>query len=258
MIKKALLGVGLLALGGFILYGTQGFGYLRTALKEGQEFAEGQVPIEFKIKDVKRQVEELGPMVRELDTVIAKEVVAIRRLQESIQVAKNEVGDLKGKIVSLNTEWSSGAVAERDMDSLKRKLDSALKSYEIKSTTLASQEKMLDARQHSLEAATRKQEEVRNLKEQLLAKVAELESRQKMVEAQKATTKFVFDDSEFSRIQKRINEIDDSIAVEEIVTEKELGSPTETGSSSVSDSDLNERLKKVLGEETGKPAGTSL
>ena len=84
MIKKAILGVGVLLIAGLVLFGTGAFSYVRTSAGLVKESVHNSVPIEFQIQRARDMIDDLVPEIRKNMHVIAKEEVEVTHLEQQI------------------------------------------------------------------------------------------------------------------------------------------------------------------------------
>lgn len=241
MIKKLLIlgGSGLTLLA--VTFGQDAFSYVSTAWSRAHGSVRGQIPVEFELERARRMVDQLEPEVRRNMHTIAKEEVAIERLQK--QIAKMEEGQSqeKEKLMKLSQDLEGGEThlvyagqrytAEQVREDLANRFD----RYKTNDETLANLRRVLNSRTQSLEAARKKLDEMFAVKQQLLAAIANLEARQTMVELAQTSSEVALDDSRLSRTKQLIDDIETRIKVSErlVTTQQEMsggipvGEPTE-------------------------------
>jgi hypothetical protein len=166
-------------------------------------------------------VERLGPEVRKNMHTIAKEEVAIERLDRQIDQLDSRQHAEKENLLQLSNDLRSGqtvlvyAGQEFTPDQVEHDLANRFERYKTNEETRANLRKVLDSRRQGLEAARQKLEEMLSLKQQLLAAVANLEARQRMVEVAQTSSEVTVDDSQLSRTKDLLDDIRARIEVSE-------------------------------------------
>jgi len=83
--KKLILGaIGVAVLSGFIFGGNM-IPYAQTAYEKAATAVESKVPVSFQIDAAKKQLERIGPEINHMNQEIAKEIVDIKKLANSIK-----------------------------------------------------------------------------------------------------------------------------------------------------------------------------
>ena len=83
--KKLILGVvGVVMVAG-LLFGGNLIPYAQTAYEKASSSVQQQVPISFQIDAAKKQLENIGPEIDDMNLQIAKEKVSIKKLESSIE-----------------------------------------------------------------------------------------------------------------------------------------------------------------------------
>ena len=221
MLKKTLIAgaVGLTTLA--IVGGRDAWSYLTTSVGWVNQSVRSSVPAEFELERAKREIAKLEPEVERSMHLIAKEEIALERLAEKVADLEQRQDQERDNLDRLTNDLQTGSTqfvyAGRSYARAEVKTDLANRFQRFKTNgeTLASLRKMLNSREQLLVDTRQKVEEMLAMKQQLLADVANLEARQKMVDIAKNSSELVFDDSQLARTNKLIDEIRTRIEVDE-------------------------------------------
>jgi Skp family chaperone for outer membrane proteins len=220
MLKKVLLasGGGVLLLTLFVgrdlySYATTSLGWVHTAVKDS-------VPIPFELERSRKMIKDLDPEISRHKREIAKEELALQKLEEQgkadeellvkswkdIQRLRSDLARGDGKYVYVGHSYTAKQV-ETD-------LTSRFERYQTKEATAEKLRKILEIRKKGLTAAQDKLKAMIAAKRQLEVEVENLEARLKMVEVAKATSEFTIDDSQLSRTRQLLKDIEARIEVD--------------------------------------------
>jgi len=221
MLKKSLfVGAGLLVLAG-LFFGRDACSYLGTSINQARESFKDSVPVQFELERARQMVKGLEPEIRRNEHEIAKEDVQVERLEAQVQSketnlaqARKEILQLKGDLMSGGSSYVYAGESYTEAQ-VKADLKSRFEAYKTDEATTANLRKILNVRKSGLTAARQKLTEMRNAREQLKLEIANLESRQKMVEVAQTASDYNFDDSKLARTKELISEIGVRIKVAE-------------------------------------------
>jgi chromosome segregation ATPase len=228
MVKKVILGSGILLVAGVLVFGRDALSYLRTSATHVKDTFQSSVPIEFEIDRARNMIKDLVPEVRKNMQVIAKEEVEVQRLDEQITGAEAKLVKEKDQIMRLKTDLTSGknvfryASRNYSADDVKTDLANRFERYKTSDATLASLKEIRSARQKSLEAARQKLEGMLAAKRQLQVEVENLEARTQIVAAAQTTSQYQFDDSQLGRVKELVSNLRTRLNVAEKLVNAEV------------------------------------
>lgn len=210
MIKRLVIGGGVLLLLGTLFVGREAVSYVRTSLGYLKGSVQESIPIEFQIERARGMINDLVPEVRKNMHVIAKEEVEVQRLKEQIEQTQGRLGKEKTEVLRLKTDLASGQdvfkYAGRSYTCAQVKADLAnrFERYKTGDATLGSLQQILTARERSLDAARQKLEGMLAAKRQLGVEVENLQARLQMIAAAQTTSNYQFDDSRLGRAKELV------------------------------------------------------
>ena len=108
MIKKMLIGSGVVMTLGALLFGRDIFSYVRTAGASVRNAVKREVPLEFEVRRAREMVENLVPDIRHCMHVIAEQQVDLENLNESIQSREEALLKHKDAIFVLRSDLDTG------------------------------------------------------------------------------------------------------------------------------------------------------
>jgi chromosome segregation ATPase len=240
LVKKGVLGAALGAGALYMAFGTSAPSYVRTAFNGVRSSAKSAVPIEFEIRRAREEVANLEPAIKRNIAEIAQADVDVKDLSDEVASTKANLASAKADILSRREKLDSGDFrlaggSTSNADELKTDLARRLDSYRSTSKLLENKEASLKAKQKSLEAAKAQLQQMAAVKKQLVAKIDEIESRQKLIQVTKESREFNFDDSALANVKQTVTELAKRLDKEARIAEMEgkysdgLSISTETG-----------------------------
>ncbi len=221
MIKKTLF-VGAAVLLLVSLFSVRGMvSYVTTAVDKVEDQFKSNVPVKFEIERARRMLKDLGPEIERNMHLIAREEVAVAKLdrelsQNETQLAKSrdEILRLKGDLESGNSHFVYAGRSYSSGD-VKTDLANRFQYYKTSEATVDQLKKVMRARENGLHAAREKLESMLSAKRQLAVDIENLEARLKMIEVAQTTSEFNFDDSQLARTRDLISDIGTRLDVTE-------------------------------------------
>jgi hypothetical protein len=222
-LKRVLFGVlCVFALGTFI-FGGDLWSYLGTATSEVREAARSNVPIDFEIERAKGMVADLVPEIKKNMDTIAREEVALERLDRNIEALEGRMGSAKGEILTLEADLSNQSSATRftycgksyTRSQVEADLASRFERYQVDEATVTAQKQMKAVRQQSLITAKEKLQAYLGQKRRLEVQLEQLAARLKMIELAKTTSEFNFDSEGLGEAKDLIDQLQARLEVEE-------------------------------------------
>ena len=223
MLKKTLIGAGLLVLLATLVFGTSVTSYFSTGLSKAQQVVKDQIPIEFEIDRAKKMVADLVPDIKANMANIAQEKVQIAKLKERIEKTEERLAREKDEMLTLKNDLSDNTTAVSfqysgktyGRDQVESDLANRFDRYRLLDGHLSTYKKMLMIRGTSLVAAQKKLSAMLAEKSELEVTLEGLKSRLKMIEVAKTTSQYHFDDSKLGEAKALVEELKSRLDTEE-------------------------------------------
>jgi len=211
----------------FVLNRLDLLGYGKLAVQKMKSEVRSQIPPEVKIERLKQEIAQLVPDMKKHREAFAAEQVEIEKLKRQIAVTKANLKEREAEILTMRKELEDPNKAfvtftghQFPRAKVEARLASDWESFKQAEAHLKSQEDLFQARLENLDLAKQKLAEMKNKKEQLELKVAQLETDLRNLRLAQTKSEFKIDDSQLARCQGLLQEIEDRIAQEK--TELEL------------------------------------
>jgi chromosome segregation ATPase len=266
MIKKALVGVGILLVGGLVLAKTDCCSYVGTIWKQGKAYAKKQVPVEFEIKRAKDMLANLEKVEDRLITVMANEMVAMKRLEREVAEGQDGLDGMARDIQARNDQLKAGTfTVSRGVNSSREQfaleLERRFKRFKTAETTLKTKKDLLAQHQERLAAVKEQRDGLKGQKTDLASRIESLETQVALLRAAEARSKAKLSDSQIGELNQ-IKELIDSLEqrLETSVTELQLreeikaSQPTTSAPATGSNVSLSTEIDEYFGKAHGKVA----
>ena len=151
MIKKAIVGLGVVLVVAVFFFGRDVVSYVRTSASYVTGAVHDTVPVEFQIERARNLIQGLVPEIRKNLHVIAKEQVEVERLEKQISEAEAKLGKAQEELVRLKEDLATGkekfTYAGRSYTATQVKTDLAnrFERYKTSEATLGSLQEIYDA-----------------------------------------------------------------------------------------------------------------
>lgn len=228
MIKKiVIMSAVVLGVGAVVGYAGGPFKYARTWVSSKMKSAEANVPTELKLQHAREEVEKLGPEVRRCMLVIAEQQDEVEQLQKRIAKSQEQLASQQNSILKLRNDlknesatyvYAGHAYSQQEVRS---DLKLRFKRYKEAQESLKSDQLILAAHLKTLRANEKRLDDMIAAKKKLEVRIAQLEARNKVLQAAKVTSELEFDDSHLSRTRKLLRSIDKEMNVDEAMLRQE-------------------------------------
>jgi len=221
MIKKLIIGAGVLVGLPLFIFGTSAMSYLTTARDNVREAVKREVKPEFEIDRVKGLVEKVVPAITDCMNVICEQQVDIEHLQDEIVRREDALADQEKILLSMSKDLESGdkeiqyVSRTYTSDEVKRDLSLRFEKFKVAKDALERDRKILKAREKALAANQEKLENMIATKQDLEVQIVELEARLKSIRAQETVSEMNFDDSKLAQAKSAIRDLNKSLDVKE-------------------------------------------
>lgn len=226
MIRKLLFGVVGLAVIAGLAIGTGAKSYVCTSADWVKESVKSTVPIEFEIERARKMVKDIVPEIRANMHRIAKEEVALGRLEEQIAQQEQQLDKDQAAVMRLRNDLATGeatftyASHTYTAEQVREDLSRRFVRYKTKDATVENMQKIFEARSRGLDEARNRLDAMLASKRRLELEVEQLESRLKRLEASQAASEYSFDDSHLGRVKELVSELESRLEVEERLIEE--------------------------------------
>jgi chromosome segregation ATPase len=221
---KKLVVASLAVLAGLMIWHKTSVGsYMNFAWKKAKATASNSVPLEWEIERLREEVANLVPDMKKQLSSIAEEKVAIERLGKEITVAQTNLKEqeenikqMRADLKNVKPDQTTVSYGDRNykVERVKEKLARDWQTFRLAEDNLKNKEQLLEARKASLDAALQKLAEMKTRKEQMEVEVAKLELKLKELRVVEARNKFHVDDSQLSKCQQMLDDINARIDTE--------------------------------------------
>lgn len=222
-LKTCLIVVVCLCLVGGLLFGKDLLSYVRSSAKSVQKSVKDSVPIEFELRRARDLLDEIIPELHANIRLIAQEEVEIASLKTGIAQSQKASVDEHRRIKKLReafgTQQDGYTFGDRQYTrgEVKKDLAERFDRFKESELVLASKERVLAAREKSLQAAMQLLDRTRAQKRTLHAKIEGLESQYRLLKASAVGSGIRVDGSKLAQTEKLIGQIKKRLDVAERV-----------------------------------------
>lgn len=221
MLKKSLIGAGVLTALGTFIFGGDVFSYASTWGSSVKNAVKSEVPLEFEIERARTDVDNLVPDIRDMMHVIASAQVDIEHKASEVTRKESTLGSQKKALLTLRDDLGSGksrfvyASQSYTAGEVRKDLEKRFKQFKVTESSLKSDHLVLSAWRKTLASNQEKLDTMLSAKQDLEVQIEQLHARLKGIEAAEATATFEFDDSRLARAKKLIAELNKQLDVRE-------------------------------------------
>jgi hypothetical protein len=213
-----------LSIAGGLLFGKDAVSYFCSLAKSVPAAVKDSVPVEFELKRARDLLEEIIPEMYANIRLIAEEEVEVAALkvdiangQESIEEERIRIAKLRDALGKSQAQYCFGN-REYPRSYVKEDLAHRFERFKESELVLASKQRLLTARQNSLDAAMRLLERTKTRKRELEDKIEALASQHRLIKAASIGSNIqVVDNSKLAKTEKLINHIKKRLDVAERV-----------------------------------------
>lgn len=226
MLKKSLIGAGIVLGLAVFVFGKDVLSYARTSARSVRNAVKSEVPLDFEVKRAREMVENLVPDIRDCMHLIAEQEVDVDHLGRRIARREKELANQKKVVLALRHDLENEtehvyAGRRYSTDDVRRDLASRFERFKTAERSLEQDQNILAAREKALKANRNKLDAMLASKQQLEVKVEQLEARLKTVEAAETAQTIQFDDTQLARAKTLIAELNKQLDVREKMLDAE-------------------------------------
>jgi chromosome segregation ATPase len=220
--------------------------------------AKSLVPPEVQLKQLNNEIGNIDKDIKKNIGRLAAMEVDVNHLEKDVKGQRVRLGELKSDITAMqkSLEDRSTKVAKLDGSELTRKLDRTVTTYTTLKEKTKVQEKLLEEKKRTLDAAHARLTEMFNEKEKLTLLSARLAGHIEATKIKSMGTSIEFDDSAITRCHELANDIQTRLDTEDRkteITKKYYGSGLTSAVEEKSREDVLKAARKAL-EEDNEPA----
>lgn len=222
-IKTVAIGAGALALLGGVVFGTDIVSYVSSSTKMVQSKVKNSVPLDFELQRARDLLDDIIPEIQTNVRLIAREEVEIEKLKDRIQEQEQSVAEEETRIARLRDALRVQKVSytfgghDFSYQQVKEELANRFDRFKEAKVVLATQKRLLDSREKSLQGAMRMLEKTRTRKTQLANRIEAMEGQYRLVKAASTGSKISVDNSKLAQTEKLIDNIKTRLDVAERV-----------------------------------------
>jgi len=260
MLKKIVLaGSGVVLMTGLAL-GTGLLSYTRCATDWARQTAKDSVPLEWEIKRARQMIGDLTPEISENARRIAREKIAVARLEQEAERTTARLGGSQQEIERLSADLRSGdqayTYAGKTYTSaqVREDLQARFKRFKTRQQTAEKLTQQLTAREATLRAANERMDAMLSAKRQLEVEVENLQARLAGLRVAQTSSELSLDDSQLSQTRTLLDDIEARIDVEEEVMQVDAEYFGEIDLEEPSEGDLLEEISSYFDQSEAAPA----
>lgn len=211
MFKKTALGVGAGALTLGLLFGTSAPSYVKAFLTHARKSVQTNVPIDIQIERARQEIANLEPAIHEGIEALAKAEVEVEDLGHQIAAHKQNLDTQERKLVAIRGQMDSGYRRTDGGDRSREVQGSAarlLDSYKHSKQLLGQKEATLALKQDQVRANKATLEKMMEQKKLLSAKIEQIETQLKQIQATQAANEYSFDSTALSKAKQSISDLE--------------------------------------------------
>ena len=257
--RGAIVTAGVLLVGGLV-FGTDVISYVRSSARSARTAIKQSVPTEFELQRARDLIEDIIPEMHANIRLMAEEEVEIAALNSDIPKSRQRLAWERDKVDTLgrllSVQQVSYAVGGRQFthQEIKEELARRFERLKEAEVVLASKQRLLKARQNSLEGARQVLDRTRSQKALLEDQVAALEAQHRLVRAASVGSRLQVDNTKLAQADKLIRDIRKRLDVAERVLAHEARFTEQIPMETVSTEELLSQVKEHLAGGADKVA----
>lgn len=222
-VKRSVIAAVGLSIAGGLLFGKDAVSYICSSAKSVRTAVKDSVPVEFELKRARDMLEEIIPEMYANIRLIAEEEVEVAALKADIANSKEAIEEEQMRIAKLRDELGKSQAKycfgsrEYPRSYVKEDLAHRFERFKESELVLASKQRLLTARQNSLDAATLLLERTKTRKRELEDKIEALASQHRLIKAASIGSNIQVDNSKLAKTENLINQIKKRLDVAERV-----------------------------------------
>lgn len=203
--------------------------YAGTFWRQVRTETKNIVPMRFELDRVRHEIANLDGDIGTMIRPIAEYKATINRLKKEIAQAEKRLGEQKEVLLTMTQDLEGNpsvlvyAGEEFSADRVRNKLHRDFESYKRQEANLASQRKLLEAKETSLKATQEQLAKVIAKKREYEVRLAQLEAEEETLHIARIGTTIQVDDSRATQIESALRDIENRQSVQRAEVELRAG-----------------------------------
>jgi uncharacterized protein (DUF3084 family) len=246
---------------GGLLFGTDLVSYVTSSARSVQTAVKDAVPIEFELRRARDLLDDIIPEMQANVRLIAQEEVEVANIKAEIEQQNKAVAQERQAVAKLRETLGTDQVKytfagqQYSRQQVKEELSRRFDRFKESEVVLAGKQRLLSAREKSLNAAMEVLERSRTQKARLEDQIEALQAQYRLVKAASVGSRVQVDNSKLAQTEKLIGEIKKRLDVAERVLAHETHFVTPIPVDTISEKDLISQVDDHLAAH--KDAGVS-
>jgi len=221
--KIAAVAAAAVCLIGGLLFGTDLLSYMTSSARSVRTAVKDAVPIEFELRRARDLLDDIIPEMQANVRLIAQEEVEVAGIKRDIEQHTKAVAQERQAVAKLREALATDQVKytfasqEYTRQQVKEELARRFDRFKEAEVIMASKQRLLAAREKSLNAAMEVLERTRSQKARLEDQIASLEAQHRLVKAASVGSRVQVDNSKLAQTEKLISDIKKRLDVAEKV-----------------------------------------
>jgi DNA repair exonuclease SbcCD ATPase subunit len=219
MIRKLLIVAAIGVAACFALKGTRMFGYASQEVSSVADWVDSKVPVEKKIRQLRKEVGQLDREIEKAGNELAKEIVEvdylandITRERDALAMEEKKVRTM-GEAISHATEKVVYGTMLVSADEAKNLLADDVKRLVTRKETVSTMQETLTARERIKDALMKQVDGIKRQKRELTVAIDRLEADFKRLQLQQIESKYQFDDTQLAAVKQSLKDLQKDIDV---------------------------------------------
>jgi chromosome segregation ATPase len=218
----------------FVLHKLDLDSYLKLAWKRTKADIKQQIPPEVKLDRLRDEIAKLGPEERKARSVIASEMVEVKKLRNQVAETKGNLEKRETALKDLRSELDKGtAFVTLDNQKIPReKIEASIarqwESFKTAKEALKSQEELLKSREEALDVAKAKLDAMQEKRKEMEAKVEKMDVELRKLRLAQTQHDVQIDGSQLEKVTQLFDEINTQIEVAKTDLNLQKGADTDT------------------------------
>jgi chromosome segregation ATPase len=203
-----------LVVGGWLAMKTSFASYAGTLWSQVKTETKNQIPTRFEIDRVRHELRQLDTDIGTIIRPIAEYKADVVRLQKEIARSRTALEEQKPSLLTMAKDLAGNPTvvlyggAEYAADRVREKLERDFEGYQRMEKNLASQQKLLQAKERSMQAAQEQLAKVIAKKKEFELRLAQLEAEEETLQIARLGSKLEFDNSRATQIEAALADIE--------------------------------------------------
>jgi acyl carrier protein phosphodiesterase len=248
---------------GGLLFGTDLVSYVTSSARSVQTAVKDAVPIEFELRRARDLLDDIIPEMQANVRLIAQEEVEVANIKTEIEQQNKATAQERQAVAKLRETLGTDQVKyafagqQYSRQQVKEELSRRFDRFKESEVVLAGKQRLLSAREKSLNAAMEVLERSRTQKARLEDQIESLQAQYRLVKAASVGSRVQVDNSKLAQTEKLIGEIKKRLDVAERVLAHETHFVTPIPVDTISEKDLISQVDDHLAaqKDTAVPAG---